>query len=314
MKKVSVTIVCYNNRGYLDGLLGSVFGQDYPDIEVVVVDNKSSDGSAEFIKENFPKVRLIVNDKNEFFCKGQNDAIRGSSGEFVLALNTDVVLGPGFISAMVAAMEGDPKTGSVSGKILRGGGERVDTTGLYLGRDRRPVERGYGELDEGGYETPGPIFGAGGAAPMYRRAMLDDVAIEGEFFDETYEMYYEDLDLAWRAARRGWKGWYTPDAVAYHLRGGSAKSGAQPPGFIKRDFALIPPMLKAKLLRNRYLTMIKNDEPRDFIRNLPYILAYELKVWAYVTLFSIKTIPEFIRGMKGALAVARRRRGLVHAD
>ncbi len=309
---VSVSIVSFNNRQYLDACLRSVTGQDYPEVEAVLVDNGSADGSVSFVRERFPDVRVIVNGANLHFCKGHNIGIRSTAGEYVLALNTDVVLEKNFISAMVKAASNDERIGSVSGKILRTGGGRIDTTGLFLGRSRKPVERGYGEPDRGQYETPGYVFGAGGVSPLYSRKMLDDVAIDGEYFDETYDSYYEDMDLAWRAHIRGWKAYYTPDAVAYHMRGGSNKLFMPALRFLQRfDFAYLTDQMKARVVKNRWLTMLKDDKPLDFLLNLPFILLYDIKIWAYLIVFSPRAVPLALKGLS-ALPTAWRRRKQVH--
>jgi len=311
-KKVSVSIVNYNTKGFLEGCISSVLAQDYPDIEVVLVDNASLDGSAEFVRDRFPSVKIIENAQNLYFAEGQNVGIRASAGEYVLALNTDVVLEKDFVSEMVRAIESDDRVGSVSGKIMRPDKKTIDTAGQSVGRNRKPVDRGYGETDKGQYDTPGFIFGAGGVCPLYRRAMLDDVAIEGEYFDETYGMYYEDLDLAWRAHARGWKAYYTPKAVACHERGGTGKQ-VRPFLNILRgyDMAYLPDELKAMLLANRYKTMLKNDKLPDFLLNLPFIILYDIKIWAFVVLFCPGVIPGFLRGLRH-LPAAWRRRKLIH--
>jgi GT2 family glycosyltransferase len=310
-RKVSVSIVNYNGRDFLGDCLRSVMEQSYPEIEVVVVDNKSTDGSAGFVRENFPAVRVIENSENSYFCKGQNTGIRNSDGEYVLALNSDVVLHGEFVREAVRAAEADERIGSVSGRILRTGGGRLDTTGLFLGRDRRPVERGYGAADTGQFSEPGYVFGAGGVAPLYRRAMLEDVSLEGEYFDESYRAFYEDLDLAWRANRRGWLAYYAPAAVAWHQRGGTAKTNRPPLSlFASYNFAYLSDEMKARLMMNRYMTMLKNDRPKDTLINFPFIMAYDMKVWAYVALFSPRAIPIFLRNMKD-LRRAWRRRGLI---
>ena len=305
--KVTVSIVNYNTRHFLDKCLPSVMAQSYPDTEVVLVDNGSADGSVEYVRAGFPTVKIIENKENLMFCKGQNQGMRAGSGEYVLALNSDVVLDRDFIAGAVKAMEMDERTGSVSGRILRMDGKRIDTTGLFLGRSRKSVERGYGEADRGQYAEPGYVFGAGGAAPLYRRAMLEDIAPDGEYFDESYGMFCEDLDLAWRAARRGWRAYYTPRAVAYHARGGTART-EKTPGFMSGyALASLPDTLKAKVLVNRWMTIIKNDRPLDFLLNLPFILLYDIKVWAYLALFAPGAIPLFLRDLK-LLRLAWRRR------
>jgi GT2 family glycosyltransferase len=309
---VSVSIVNYNNREYLDSCLRSVVGQDYPHIEVLLVDNGSTDGSVPFVKGRFPGVRVVENGANLHFCKGHNIGIRNSGGAFVLALNTDVVLEKDFITEMVKAAAADDRIGSVSGKVLRTGGRLIDTTGLSVGRSRKPVERGYGEQDRGQYETPGYVFGAGGVSPLYRRKMLDDVAVDGEYFDETYESYYEDMDLAWRAHIKGWKAYYTPRAVAYHMRGGSNKLFKPAFKFLRRyDYAYLSDAMKARIVKNRWLTMLKDDKPLDLLLNLPFIFLYDIKLWAYLIFFSPRAVPLALKGL-GALPTAWRRRKQVH--
>jgi GT2 family glycosyltransferase len=309
-RTVSVSIVNYNGVGFLGDCLRSVMEQDYPEIEVVLVDNKSTDGSVGFVRENFPAVRIIENDENSYFCRGQNIGIKSSGGDYVLALNSDVVLHREFVKEAVRAADADERVGSVTGRILRTGGGVIDTTGLFLGRDRRPLERGYGKADTGQHGQAGYVFGAGGVAPLYRRAMLEEVALEGEYFDEGYKAFYEDLDLAWRAMRRGWLAYYAPDALAWHKRGGTAKSGKPPLKlFASYNFAYLTDELKARLMMNRYMTMLKNDRPLDVLANFPFILAYDIRVWTYVALFSPGAIPFFIKDLKD-LRRAWRRRGL----
>ncbi len=142
--------------------------------------------------------------------------------------------------------------------------------------------------------------------------MLDDTAICGEFFDETYEAFYEDLDLAWRAHDRGWKGFYTPKAVAYHVRGGTAQAKKPSSGLLGGfAFPRLSDQMKARVLKNRWFTIIKNDKPLKFLLNLPFILIYDIKTWAYVIFFAPRTIPFIINGMRD-LPEAWRRRKLIH--
>lgn len=305
--KVSISIVNFNRRNMLAECLASVQAQTYPDLEVVVVDNASQDGSAEMVEESFPGVSLIRSGSNLIFCKGQNTGIGSTGGDYVLVLNNDVVLDKDFVREAVGAMEADSRIGSVSGRILRKDGEKIDTTGLFLGRDRRPVERGYGLAEPDKFMEPGYVFGAGGACPLYRRAMLDEIKFEGQYFDEDYEAFYEDLDLAWRANRRGWLAWYTPRAVAYHHRGGTAKE-ERPGLFSSYDFAWLSNPMKARLLMNRWLTMIKNDSPLNFLINLPFILLYDIKIWLYVLLFSPGAVLFFWGRLKYVPAAFRHRR------
>jgi GT2 family glycosyltransferase len=311
---VSVSIVSFNNRSFIGGCLDSVMRQDYPASEVVLVDNASTDGTVELVRENYPGVRVIANPENELFCRAQNTGIRSTTGDYALVLNSDVVLDTGFLSAAVAAMESDPKVGSVTGRVLRTGGGVIDTTGLSLGRDRRPVDRGYGEPDDGRYAVRGYVFGAGGVCPLYRRAMLDDIAMDGEYFDESYGAFYEDLDLAWRADRRGWRAFFAPGAVAYHQRGATARTGGGGAGLLgSYAISRLPDSLKARVVVNRYLTMVKNDSLAGALFHLPWILFYDIKLWMYLVFFAPRAIPGVLSGMK-LLPLAWQRRKLIHGD
>jgi len=315
LASVSVTIAAYNNRDIISDCLNSVLRQSRPVHEVVLVDNASTDGTADFVAVNFPDVRVIRNTSNELFSPAQNRAIAGTGGEYVLMLNSDAVLDEGFVAAAVDAMESDPVVGSVSGRVLRAGGGVIDTTGLTLGRDRRPVERGYGEPDDGRYSEGGYVFGAGGVCPLYRRTMLEDVKLaDGEYLDGTYGAFYEDLDLAWRANIRGWKAIYEPGAVAYHVRGATARTKRPRAGFLARfGLARLPVGLRARVAANRWLTIVKDDTPGGFVINLPFILLYELRLWAYFMVFSPSALPEVFRLLRDGLVRAWRLRKKIHA-
>ncbi len=320
LKKVSVSIVNYCGRELLAECLASVGRQTYPSLETVVVDNASDDGSAEFVRESFPWALVVETSRNELFCKAQNTGIQNTTGEYVLILNNDVILHEDFIAEAVKAMETDPKVGAVSGKVFRMDGRTLDTTGLFKGRDRRPVERGYGRPDEGRFDGPEYVFGAGGVCPLYRRECLDDASPDGEYFDPGYGAFYEDLDLVWRANRRGWRAFYEPKAVAWHHRGATAQKKAGKGSnrgkggiggvFSGFAYARLPDSLKARLLLNRYKTMIKNDRLPEFIRNLPWILLYDLRLWGFTLLFAPGAVPGFVKGIPGLAAAWRRRREL----
>ncbi len=306
--KVSVSIVNFNGKHLLGGCLDSVFSQTLAPFEVVLVDNASRDGSVDFVRKRYPQVRIIENPENLMFSAGQNQGIRATAGEYVLALNTDVTLRRDFLAHAVHAAEADAKTGSVSGKIFRADGKTLDTTGLSLGRSRKPIERGYGEPDRGLYDSPGYVFGAGGACPLYRRSMLEAIKEGDEYFDERFGAFYEDLDLAWRAYSGGWKAYYEPKSVAFHERGGTAKVQDSPLYFLRGyNFTRLSAPMRARLLLNRWMTIIKNDKPLDFIINLPWILLYDIKVWAYMIFFSFGSVPEFVR-KTGDLRYAWRKR------
>ena len=301
---ISVIIVNYNRKDLLRQCLDSVRGQNFQDIETIVVDNASTDGSIEMVAMYYPDVKLIRNTSNLLFCKAQNQGIEASKGNFILCLNSDCVLDKDYLKQALSAIGLDTRIGMVSGKILRMDKKTIDSKGLFLGRNRKPVERGYGKIDKGQYEEPGYVFGTSGACAFLRKSMLKELKDEHGYFDERFGMYYEDLDLCWRAQKKGWKTYYNPKAIAYHVRGGTAVTerchceGAKRPKqsqerllrFARNDrFRYISNELKRMYIKNRYLCMKKNDSLFRILLNLPFIVLYEVKIWAYLVLDFART-------------------------
>lgn len=308
---VTVVVVNFNGEPFLGECLGSLRHQTIPPGEVVLVDNASSDGSLDLVHSAFPEVRVIPREKNEFFCRGANIGLAAASASFVLLLNNDCVLDPGYIEHALSAMARDELIGSVTGKILRSDGKTIDTAGQELARSRKPLDRGWEEEDTGQFDAEEEVFGAGGVAPLLRRAMLDDVAVDGRVFDEGFVQYYEDLDLMWRARNLGWKSWYTPAAVAFHKRGATGQSQPAVQEWVRKcAFTNLPLELQGHLLKNRHAAMAKNDRPASWLAGLPWILAYEIKVLAYMLLMRPALIPRYLGGFASLRSAFRQRREL----
>ncbi len=212
---------------YLKRAIPLIFAQTYSEIEITLIDNASKDGSLEFVQKNFPPVRIIRNDRNLGYVGGHNLGIAETDGEYVLLLNPDIFMLPDFIEEKVKAIGYGHDVGMAGGKLLQIGPDEtdfpekriIDSTGILMNRMRKNYDRGYGEQDTGQYDREEFIFGPSGAAPLYRRKMLEDIKIENEYFDSIFFMYREEVDLAWRAQLLNWKCRYTPHAVAYHIRG-----------------------------------------------------------------------------------------------
>ncbi len=308
MELVSAIIVNHNRKTYLRDCLNSLLGQSYSPVEIIVVDNSSQDGSLLMLEEEFKQVMLIANKKNQLYCRAQNQGVKAARGEYLLCLNNDVILEKDFLAEAVKAANSKEKIGMVCGKIMSWDGKNIDSAGQVLGRSRRPLERGYKMEDTGAFDKPCYIFSAGGVAPLYKRKMLDAIELEGEYFDQGYGMFYEDLDIAWRANLLGWRGFYNPQALAYHRRGGTAKVNLPRISFLKKyDFAYLSPELKVSLVKNRYMTILKNDCIRDFVINLPWIIGYEIKLWAYITIFQPCLIFKLINDIDWVKTALRKR-------
>src|SRR5450755_3574718 len=222
---VSVLIVTWNSGRHLQQCVASLDRQNYPDLEVVVIDNASTDATREFLRPREPQWRVTYNERNVGFAAGQNQAIRAAKGEWLLCLNPDVLLADDLVVRLVEAGAAHPEVGSICGKLLRWDPvnephqtRTIDSTGIYFTRNMRHLDRGAEETDAGQYDRAQYVFGATGAAAMFRRSLVEAVSVEGEFFDEDFFSYREDADLAWRAQVMGWKCLYTPSAVAWHVR------------------------------------------------------------------------------------------------
>src|SRR5712675_781408 len=223
--RVSVTIGTFNSGRFIKRCLESVLAQRYPNREIIVIDNASTDGTADILEQFEDRCQIVYNDENIGFAAAQNQAIRISTGDWVLTLNPDVLLLPNFIQALVDAGQIDPKVGTICGKLLAIKSTfdhletpLVDSTGIYFTPMLRHLDRGSQEVDNGHYLNYEYVFGATAAAALYRRTMIEDIAIHDEFFDEDFFVYREDADVAWRSQLLGWRCLYVPDAVGYHVR------------------------------------------------------------------------------------------------
>ena len=218
----------------------------YEPIEIILVDNASSDGTIEYVEKNFPKVTIVKNKENKGFSCANNQGIRIAKGEYILFLNADACISSDFLNVLIQGMEKDPGIGCAGGKIYKDKGEKIlDSSGIFFPCFKMgPYDRGEGEEDRGLYDNARFVFGITCACALYRRKCLDDIRIDNEYFDENYFAYYEDVDLSWRARIRGWKSLYEPKAIAYHRRRGKAI----------KDTPLF-----SRAMANLYLTYLKNE-------------------------------------------------------
>src|SRR5215468_3471435 len=254
---VSVTLVTYNSGRFIKRCIESVLAQRYPHKEIIIVDNASTDGTVDILEQFEDRCEIYYNEENIGFAAAQNQAIRLSNGDWVLTLNPDVLLLPNFIQSLVDAAQLHPRIGTVCGKLLTMTAHFeipekpvVDSTGIYFNPMLRHLDRGSQEVDNGHYLQYEYVFGATAAAALYRRAMIEDISLDGEFFDSDFFSYREDADVAWRAQLLGWRCIYTPEAVAYHVRTVSPAN--------RRS---VPKALNMHSVKNRFLLRIKNLTP-----------------------------------------------------
>lgn len=298
---VSVVILNYNCRDFIINCIDSVLKQTYSNIELIVIDNNSSDDSLSIIKQSYPDVHIHCNEKNIGFSKAHNIGINITKGEYYVPLNPDVILEYNFIERMIMGFEQaemvDITVGSASGKVYftdRSGNptNKIYTTGHLLTKNRKPHNRGYKQVDTQTYDSQQFIFGVNGACPMYSRIMLEDVKFRHEYFDEDFFLYGDDYDLGWRAQLLGWKSIFVPQAVAYHFGKGSG--------------GLYKPSIQFQYARNHYLTIIKNDILLHFIMDIHIFLAYELFWQIYLVMTDQRRFIEHNKAIINTMIIFRK--------
>ncbi|MEK4849608.1 glycosyltransferase family 2 protein [Paenibacillus sp. FSL H7-0756] len=252
-------------------------------------------GSSE--SPSIPNLVLLENEHNTGFAPAHNQAIAGTTTDYVLVLNPDLTLAPDYISKLVARMEADPRIGSATGKLLlKADHSLVDSTGLRMNKARRAFDRGAGEPADQWNES-GEVFGVSGAAAMYARRMIEDISVEGEFFDADFFAYKEDVDVAWRAELFGWKAYYDAEAIGYHERGWKTSGRSGKAMFIKRISYI-----------NRYKMIYKNEPSRTLLITLLNSLPYEIAAHGYSLLKEPKLLGAWRSFFAQRAALKRKRR------
>ena len=284
--RVAVGIINYGDYRHLPLCLDSVKRQSLKADRVMLLDNQSCDEAIAPIASAYPEVHLLSMRENLGYSGGANRIIREAAGyDYILLLNPDAVLDPRCLEEMVIAMDSAPGAGAVGGKLVLGdpqlesdlddtGPRILDSTGHLVFRNRRVIDRGHGEHDLGQYDQPEEIFSVCGAAVLFRRAMLEEVRIGSEYFDEDFFAYKEDVDICWRAQLLGWSSFYNPVATAYHLRGWKRRD----------DRRSVPWIRKYHSFKNHYLMMIKNELPALFWRDFLPILWLGVRATAYISI------------------------------
>ena len=260
---LSVVVLTYNSQNHIRACLDSVFRQRMGDLEIVVVDNASWDKTREVVREHYPGVKLIENRENLGASKARDQGIESSSGEWVLALDNDVVLEDGFLAEFERARKGfSSDIGMVQPNVLNADGKTVYSQGIHLSVCRRFHDLNRGRPKEGPGLSEKKIIGPCSAAALYRRSMLDAIREKTGFFDERFFFLVEDVDLAWRAQRAGWKVQFCPDMTCCHTGNSSNTEGK---------------FRQYLCFRNRHWMIQKNEtfwgKVRVYALSLPYELA-----------------------------------------
>ncbi|MEJ8553409.1 glycosyltransferase family 2 protein [Tepidibacter sp. Z1-5] len=253
--KVSVIIPNYNGKKYLKDCLDSLYKQSFNEFEVIIIDNNSSDGSIEYLRNNYVDIIIQELDKNHGFSKAVNEGIKAAKGEYVALLNNDTEVEKDWLENLVNCIKKDEKIFSVCSKMIQyNDRDKIDDTGDEYSIIGWAYKRGDGR-DIENYSREEEVFSSCAGAAIYRKKIFDEIGC----FDENFFAYMEDVDISYRAKIHGYKNIYCPDALVYHV--GSGTSGSKYNEF------------KVKLAaRNNIYVPYKNMPLIQLIMNFPFLL------------------------------------------
>jgi len=315
--KISVIIINFNGQRFLRNLFESIFAQTTAPNGIIFIDNASHDDSVEWVEKHYgdvgkrygeagkshrkardhsreaqkyheKNVIIIKNKENLGFAKAANMGIQASKdADFISLLNPDVILAPTFLANGLKPFTQDTKIAATTGKILLYDFEKnlptkkIDTVGIFCFRNRRFIDQGQGQNDEGQFQKSQEVFGVSGACPIYRKSALEDAKVFGEYFDAQFFMYKEDVDLSWRLRLFGWKCWYESTAVAYHGRGTKILQKFSHTEVLKNRSKLSYEQ-KYYAYKNQRLMQTKNESLQGFFTDFFPIITKEILIFAFL--------------------------------
>lgn len=327
MPLVSVIILGYNSKKYLKWCFDSVFAQTYPNLEIIYIDNASQDSSIIFIEQLFcsigQKIRIIKNTKNLGYTGGNNIGIQNSSGEYILCLNPDIILDKDYIKNIIVLFQKNLKIGAATGKLLKfkfhdntiEKTNIIDSCGFKIFKSRRVNERGGGEMESQisnlksqMYDKSEQIFGASGAAIMLKKEIIEKIKFRGQYFDEDFFAYKEDVDLAFRLLHAGYESWFVPKAIAWHHRWETGTRTSEKSKDIIKKRQKRSKFVNYLSYRNHLYFLLKNEFFVNLLIYSPWILIYELKKLIFGLFFE----KEIFRGLRDfaknlSLTITKRR-------
>lgn len=268
---VSVISVNYNGSKFLVDCLSSLYKMTYPNYEVIMVDNASTDSSVEFIEKNFPEVKILRNRKNLGFAAGNNRGVEIARGKYLSFLNNDTKVKPDFLNFLVDVAQSDERVGICACKILTfEGREEADINYTCDGKNVGCTGRSSDIYGWQGWE--GPVFFAEGSALFILKDIFDQLG----GFDEQHFMFLEDLDLAWRVQLLGFKVKAVPESVVYHFAGGTAGGGRG-----RKDAFVSSLEKRYHGEKNQMRNILKNYSAAKLLNILPRYLVLNICEMAY---------------------------------
>lgn len=272
--KVSVIILNWNTRHFLEKFLPTAIRTNYKNLEIIVADNGSTDGSVDFVRENFKEVKLITFDRNYGFCGGYNKAIELVEADYIVLLNSDIEVTSDWINPIINFMEENKDVFACQPKLLsyfeRNKFEYAGACGGFIDKFGYPFCRGrifnFCEEDMGQYDDIKQVFWATGACMVVRKKLLDEVGL----LDDDFFAHMEEIDLCWRANLHGYRIFCIPQSVVYHVGGGTLPKANPQKTFLNYRNSLI--MLEKNLPLIDMLLVIPVRVFFDIISAIIYLI------------------------------------------
>lgn len=274
---VSVSVVNYNGRRFLPEFFVSLFGQTYRNFEVIFVDNDSADDSIEYVKANFPQVKIVENKDNSGYAEGNNIGFRHSAGEYILVINNDTILKEDLIEKLVQAFIEIPNLGTVQPMVkLMNEKDRLDACGSFWTNTGFNYHYGiYKKADLPIYNHSFPVYSVKGMCMMIPRKVIEEIGL----FDPDFWCYFEETDFCHRAWLAGYECWYYPKSYIYHFMGGTSTKKPQN-------------MVQFHSFKNRLCSYLKNFGTMEMARILPVYFLFNF-IWSVAFLVRFD-IPNFL--------------------
>ncbi|MCA0987056.1 glycosyltransferase family 2 protein [Guptibacillus algicola] len=300
---ISFVIINWNSAHFLESCIPSLINQNGLNVEIILIDNNSTDNTKEIIKDLPKQVKIVLNNKNTGYSGAANQGINMSRGMYVSIINPDVILDENYSLNIINELESNPLLGGATGKLIKYDFNEmqslsvIDTTGIEAHRNLNTYDRGQNSKELNKFDSKKNVFGISGAAPIYRKKTLNDVRIENEYFDEDFLAYKEDIDLSWRIRSYGWELVFVPEAIAHHGRAISGTGNNKIKDIIdnrkkQSDF------IKLISLRNHYCMLVKNLDKSHIRKHGLLILTREFKRLIYYLLLEYKSLKGLVEAFR----------------
>jgi len=288
-KLVSIIVLNWNGFKYVFDCIESVLNQTYKNIEIILVDNQSTDSSIEELQKRYPRLHYVLNNSNVGFAEGMNIGLSKAKGTYVMALNMDVCLENDAIENFVNEFEKQPNVGAMMGKEFLWTDNGLIKFPTLSSGPGFLKKRGQGYFEKELIDKKTFSFGAMGSFPIFRITALKELFdVTGYYYDPKFETGWEDKDLFFRLHHLGWKFLYVPAVIGYHAGSGS----------VGEKHKLIDKTIsyQTRIFRNRYFFIFKNYSFSLLLHHSIYLIITEFLIPIYYLFISPKSIIALVKG------------------